>query len=87
MECWSVGVDPAEQRDVRDTILEALKRRPVRLVLDLSRLSFIDSSGVHVLTEAVQRSAEQDTRLMMCRVHRRCTASSRYATSQTGCPS
>jgi len=39
---------------VRDTVLEALERRPGRLILDLSRVSFIDSSGVHVLTEAVR---------------------------------
>jgi anti-sigma B factor antagonist len=58
-------LDLAEQQDVRDIVLEALARRPVRLVLDLSRLSFIDSTGVHVLTEAVQRSAEQDTGLMI----------------------
>lgn len=58
-------LDLAEQQDVRDTVFEALERRPVRLVLDLSRLTFIDSSGVHVVTDAVEQSAEQDTRLMI----------------------
>jgi len=58
-------LDLAGQQDVRETVLEAIQRRPARLILDLSRLSFIDSSGVHVLLEATQQSAEQQTSLMI----------------------
>jgi anti-sigma B factor antagonist len=58
-------LDLAEQQDVRDRILEALGRRPAQLILDLSRLSFIDSSGVHVVIESVRSSADYGTRLMI----------------------
>ena len=55
---------PAKQR-VRESVLEAIQRRPARLILDLSRLSFLDSSGVRVLLEATQQSAEQETNLIL----------------------
>jgi anti-sigma B factor antagonist len=56
-------LDLVEREDVRDAILEALERRPGRLIVDLGRLSFIDSSGVHLLIEAVQQSAERGVHL------------------------
>lgn len=56
-------LDLAEEQEVRDAVRATLKRRPVRLVVDLSRLSFIDSSGVHVLIETTQQCAAQDTDL------------------------
>jgi anti-sigma B factor antagonist len=57
--------DLVDQEAVRSTVVEALARRPDRLVLDLSRLSFIDCSGVHVVIEATEHSVQQDTRLMI----------------------
>src|ERR1700730_15164616 len=41
-------LDRVHEEAVRSSVVEALERRPERLVLDLSRLSFIDSSGVRV---------------------------------------
>jgi anti-anti-sigma factor len=58
-------LDLAEQQEVRDTVRDALKRRPARLILDLSRLAFIDSSGVHLLLEAAEQTAQQETSLMI----------------------
>jgi anti-sigma B factor antagonist len=58
-------LDLTGQQDVREAVLEAVQHRPARLILDLSRLSFLDSSGVHVLLEATQQSAEQQTSLMI----------------------
>lgn len=58
-------LDLAEQQDVRDTVADALERRPARLVLDLSRLTFIDSSGVHLLLEAAEQAAQRATSLMI----------------------
>jgi anti-anti-sigma factor len=49
---WDLGEADATRRAVR----AALARRPARLVLDLSRLSFIDSSGVHILMDLVRRA-------------------------------
>src|SRR5436305_11417000 len=67
-------LDLAEEQHVRDAVVEALERRPLYLILDLSRLSFMDSSGIHLVIETVRQSAEQATRLMIVlgppRVHR-----------------
>ncbi len=58
-------LDLASKQHVRETVLEAVQHRPARLILDLSHLSFIDSSGVHVLLEVTQLSAEQQTSLLI----------------------
>ncbi len=43
--------DLAERETTRHAFREALARRPGRVVLDLSRLTFMDSSGVHAVRE------------------------------------
>jgi anti-anti-sigma factor len=45
---WDLGRCNA----TRDVVAQALQLRPERFVLDLSRLSFIDSSGIHSLIQA-----------------------------------
>ena len=57
--------DLAQQTASTDAIDHALDRRPACLVLDLSQLSFIDSSGVHVLINAHNRCAAQATHLVI----------------------
>lgn len=58
---WDLG-----QRDAtREAVAQALQRRPECLVLDLSRLSFIDSSGIHALIEAHRRCIEQEIRMVI----------------------
>ncbi len=44
------------QQAVRQTVNGVLARRPEHLVLDLSRLSFTDSSGVHGAVEVARHS-------------------------------
>lgn len=46
-----------------DALDQALGRRPESLVLDLSRLAFIDSSGIHGLIDTYKRCTEQGTSL------------------------
>lgn len=58
-------LDLAQQAGTSDAIARALDRRPACLVFDLSRLSFIDSCGVHVLIDARNRCAEQGARLVI----------------------
>jgi anti-anti-sigma factor len=58
---WDLGQCGA----TRDAVAQALQRRPECLVLDLSRLSFIDSSGIHALMETHERCIEQKTRLVI----------------------
>src|SRR5947208_4320923 len=57
--------DLTEREAVSDAIAEVLERRPERLVLDLSRLGFIDSSGIHGTIDAHQRCAAQGTGLVI----------------------
>ncbi len=49
---WDLGQAEATRHAIR----AALAGKPARLVLDLSRLSFIDSSGVHVLMDLFRRT-------------------------------
>jgi anti-anti-sigma factor len=55
----------AEQDATRQAIRSALARSPECVVLDLSQLTFIDSSGIHVLLELQRRSTQQNIRLMI----------------------
>ena len=57
--------DLAQQATTTNAITDALERRPACLQLDLSRLSFIDSCGVHVLIETRNRCAKQGARLVI----------------------
>lgn len=58
---WDLDGAPA----ARQAIAGALGGRPECVVLDLSRLEFIDSSGVHVTIELARRSSAQNIRLVI----------------------
>jgi anti-anti-sigma factor len=49
--------DLAQQEATRHAIRAALTRQPARVVLDLSHVTFIDSSGIHVVVDLVKRAA------------------------------
>lgn len=54
------------ERDVtRAAVDRALERRPECLVLDLSRVTFIDSSGIHVIVTAAKRCADGDVHIVI----------------------
>lgn len=57
--------DLAEQHTTRQAIRGALASPPECVVLDLSRLTFIDTSAIHVILELRQRSASQNVRLVI----------------------
>lgn len=57
--------DLAGKRTMQDAIAHVLERSPERVVLDLSGLSFLDSSGVHSVLGLEKRSAEQNVRLVI----------------------
>ena len=57
--------DLAQQPATRDTIRRIVQRRPEAVVLDLSRLSFIDSSGLHVIIELHKRAQQENIRLVI----------------------
>lgn len=55
--------DLTTQIAAREAIGRALACRPECLVLDLSRLTFMDSSGVHAVTSLVTRTDRLNVRL------------------------
>jgi anti-anti-sigma factor len=58
-------LDLAEQPAMRKAINDALECTPECVVLDLSRLDFIDSAGIHAVIELHRRSEQQHTRLVI----------------------
>lgn len=57
--------DLAEQYVARDVIQAALERNPRRVVLDLSRLTFMDSTGIHGVIELAQDAARLKIELVV----------------------
>lgn len=57
--------DLAERDTVRDAFQSALARHPIRVVLDLSRLTFMDSTGVHGVLGLAHRAARLQIDLVL----------------------
>jgi anti-sigma B factor antagonist len=57
--------DLEDRQATRRAIGTAFRRSPESVVLDLSQLSFIDSSGIHVIVELQRRSAQHNIRLVI----------------------
>ncbi len=61
------GLDVAQDERVRTALKAVLDEKPESLVLDLSKLSFIDSTGIGIVI-GLKKSAERDgVRLVICR--------------------
>jgi anti-anti-sigma factor len=58
--------DLAQQEKLWATIREVFAARPEHVVLDLSRLSFIDSTGIRVVLDLDTRARQEDVRLVIC---------------------
>jgi anti-anti-sigma factor len=50
---------------MHDAISQALEPRPECLVLDLSQLTFIDSSGIHTAIELAKRTRAENVRMVI----------------------
>lgn len=50
----------------RERLKEVASSKPARLIVDLSRVPYMDSSGVATLVEAMQISRRQSTELVLC---------------------
>lgn len=55
----------AERDSAQAAVEQALQRDPECIVLDLSRVTFIDSSGIHVVVSAAKRCAELDVHIVI----------------------
>lgn len=59
-------VDMAKSPVLRKAIAEAMKSGSGRLVLDLASVSYMDSSGLATLVEALQNSRKSGMPLLLC---------------------
>lgn len=60
-------VDMSNARELRDALLEAVENHAPGLVVDLSRTTYLDSAGVHVLFDLARRlhSRQQQLRVVV----------------------
>ena len=54
---------------MRRTLADALRAKPVNLSVDLSDVSYIDTSGLATLVEALRIARRQGTRLILDGIH------------------
>ena len=59
-------IDLARAPGLRTHLVAALDGRPDRLVVDLSQVEYMDSSGVATLIEAMQVARNRGSRLLLC---------------------
>ena len=62
-----INIDTSD--DMRRTIAEALHSVPSAVMLDLSGVSYIDTSGLATLLEASRMARQQGTRLVLHGLH------------------
>lgn len=67
----SGDVDLATSRELQNHLRQVLAKRPARLVVDLSGVPYMDSSGVATLVEAMQICRRQSTELVLCSLQER----------------
>lgn len=67
-------IDLGSSPELRDALRTALGANPERLVVDLSETTYMDSSGVATLVEAMQIARKQRTRLVLCAMQTRVRA-------------
>lgn len=58
-------IDMSNSVPMRDRILELLRDEPPALVINMTRVSFIDSSGVATLVEVLKRCRQRNCQLKL----------------------
>lgn len=59
-------VDLSSSRSLQTELREVISGGPERIVVDLSGVPYMDSSGVATLVEAMQLSRKKGTKLVLC---------------------
>ncbi|MDX2115873.1 MAG: STAS domain-containing protein [Planctomycetota bacterium] len=67
----SGDVDLSCSRDLQSHLRRALEGKPKSVVVNLSKVPYMDSSGVATLVEAMQISRKQSTKLVLCEMQDR----------------
>jgi anti-anti-sigma factor len=60
-------LDVAQEGPVREALKQVLDSQPESLVLDLSQLSFIDSTGIGIVIGLKKTTERDGVRLVICR--------------------
>lgn len=64
-------VDFSCSADLRGKLIEILEQNVARLVIDLAQVSYMDSSGVAVLVEALRKQHGFGGKLVLCNLQQR----------------
>jgi len=59
-------IDLSRAPSLRTSLTQALRNKPPRLVIDLSEVPYMDSSGVATFVEAMQLTRKTRTKLILC---------------------
>lgn len=66
MACLQGEIDFSRSPGLRSELMALLQKKPGKLVLDLSGVPYMDSSGVATLVEALQVQRKAGARLVLC---------------------
>ncbi len=58
-------IDLRTSPQLRATLLEIVDEKPARVVLDLSGVSYMDSSGIGTMVELKRRAAQRDSKVVL----------------------
>lgn len=59
-------IDLSSSPELRESLLSALRDQPSRLIVNLHKTPYMDSSGVATLVEAMQKAMRSQTKLILC---------------------
>ena len=59
-------VDLSTSRELQQALKNAMSGKPERVVVDLEKVPYMDSSGVATLVEAMQIARKQKSALVLC---------------------
>jgi len=59
-------IDLSSSPELRESLLGALRDKPARLIVNLCKTPYMDSSGVATLVEAMQKAMRSQTKLVLC---------------------
>ncbi len=59
-------IDLSQSPTVRASLLEMAQAKPQRLIVDLTAVSYMDSSGVATLVEALQQQRKNKGQMILC---------------------
>ncbi|MHC4549052.1 MAG: STAS domain-containing protein [Planctomycetota bacterium] len=62
------SVDITSSPELRGELKAALDRRAPRIIVDMQGVTFVDSSGLATLIEALQKVKDYEGRLLLCRL-------------------